>query len=121
MATYELTQNEMTAIVTCRVFGALSDADARKLAIALQTVIVEARRRSPVLRILFDNREGAPLSPSAREALTGPLWSKFEPGDRTAILVSSSLSKVGARQEAREADGIFISESAALTWLNAWE
>lgn len=43
-----------------------------------------------------------------------------QPGDRAAIIVADSLSKMQAKRVATVENQIFLSEQAARTWLKAY-
>lgn len=121
MPGFTLRHEPATGIVACRITGPLTDADALQLGTELGEAIAEARRGSGGLRLFWDNREGIPFASEKLRTLVDEIRLSQRDGDRTAILVSSSLMKVRARQQTSEAHEIFISESAAMTWLNAWK
>lgn len=119
-AGYTISQESPEAILKCCITGALSDADFDRLTVELFDRMTEARRHSPQIRMLWDNRELASPSADGIRAMTKRLTPLHVPGDRIAVLVSSSIMKGTARQRTSEAE-VFMSESAALIWLNAWE
>lgn len=117
---FALALDGATGLVTLRIKGSIDAADSEQLAQGFSTVLAEARKRAQPLRILWDNREGMIFSSGPLEKLTTQLRDAYQPGDRTAILVSSSLMKAEARTRTNERHAIFLSETAAMTWLNAW-
>lgn len=118
--TFALVLDGVTGLVTLRIKGALDAADSERMAEAFSTILAEIRKRGSVLRMLWDNREGTIFSAGPLEKVTAQLRDTYQPGDRTAILVSSSLMKAEARTRTNERHAIFLSETAAMTWLNAW-
>lgn len=117
---FALALDGATGLVTLRIKGSVDAAEGEQLAQGFATILAEARKRAPALRILWDNREGMIFSSGPLQKLTEQLRDAYQPGDRTAILVSSSLMKVEARTRTNERHAIFLSETAAMTWLNAW-
>ena len=120
MTSYALTQDLNTGIMTCKLLGPLSDADGARLYAEFELLIAEARRRSAPLRVFWDNREGEFFTSPALQQLIARFKATHRPGDRAAILVSSSLDKVRVKPEMNDEHQVFISESAAKTWLEAW-
>lgn len=121
MANYTLDHDGSTGIVTCRILSDLSESDAERLRGEIGRLTGIARRASPTLRLLFDNRHGMLFESPAMNALANMLRAGRKPGDRTAVLASSSVMKARARHQMIDGNQVFMSESAALTWLNAWE
>lgn len=116
---YSVRRDPRSDILCCRIDGALSDADATRLAAELAEAIERSRTTSPHFRLIFDNRDCIFPSAEGHQAMASMLAPLSRPGDRVAIIVSSSLQKVRARGGTTEAE-VFMSESAALTWLNAY-
>jgi len=120
MTAFEIKTGIETGIVSCCVVGFLPDDEAKQLAIALSDAMSAARRNKMPLRLLFDNRQGAVFSAKAAEALV-VLKGEYDERDRTAVLVSNSINKLQAKRTAGRGTEIFLSESAAITWLKAWD
>jgi hypothetical protein len=118
--TFEVRTDTQSRIVTCRVHGFLPDDEAEPLAASLLAAITDVRRSGAPLRLLFDNRQGAVFSAKGAEAL-GALKPTYDVRDRTAVLVCDSLHKLQAKRSAGRGTEVFISESAAVTWLKAWD
>lgn len=121
MPNYELSHDASTGIVACRLLNKLSEAEAQRLCGEIQHIATVTRRASPTLRLLFYNRHGLVFESPAMEALANVLRSDRRAGDRTAVLAPNSMMKSRARHQMNEGNQVFISESAAITWLNAWE
>lgn len=117
---FALALDGASGLITLRIKGAVDAAEGEQMAQAFPAVLAEARKRAQPLRILWDNREGMIFSSGPLEQVTAQLRDAYLPGDRTAILVSSSLMKAEARTRTNERHAIFLSETAAMTWLNAW-
>lgn len=117
---FALALDGATGLITLRIKGSIDAVEGEQLAQGFSNVLAEARKRAQPLRILWDNREGMIFSSGPLEKLTTQLRHAYQPGDRTAILVSSSLMKAEARTRTNERHAIFLSETAAMTWLNAW-
>ena len=116
---YSVLRDPRSEILWCRIDGALSDGDAAHLAADLAEAIAQSRAKSPHFRLVFDNRDCIFPSAEGHQAMASMLAPLSRPGDRVAIIVSSSVLKARARGGATEAQ-VFMSESAALTWLNAY-
>lgn len=117
---FALALDGASGLITLRIKGSIDVAESEQLAQGFSTILAEARKRPHPLRILWDNREGTIFSSGPLEKVTSQLRDTYQPGDRTAILVSSSLMKAEARARTNERHAIFLSETAAMTWLNAW-
>jgi hypothetical protein len=120
MTAFEISTEQESGIVTCCVHGFLPDEEAEHLATDLHRAVLAARREGAALRLLFDNRQGAVFSAKAAKALE-VLRDTYDPRDRTAVLVSDSLHKMQAKRTAGRGTEPFLSESAALTWLKAYD
>ena len=116
---YVVALDPVSGLITCRITGPLWYSIPEKLAVEFGEAMVAARRHHPRLRMLWDDREKGMISAEAYRLLVDRLRPRRRPGDRSAVLVSSSLMKVRMRPNTLNAQ-IFVSESAAMTWLNAW-
>lgn len=121
MANYSLDQDPATGVITCRVLDFISDAEAQALARDIRVMAQGSRHARGTVRMLFDNQRGKVFSSAAMQALGGDLKATRCSGDRTAILVSCSLNKMQAKRAMSEGSEVFLSESAAMTWLTAWD
>lgn len=117
---FTIDYEEHDGILVCRLIGFLEEEAAQQFGIALSEGIRKARTRHDQLLVLLDNREGRVASQSAAADLIERLRTEKRPGDRTAIIVSDSLSKLQAKRVATTEHEIFISENAARTWLTAY-
>ena len=120
MAAFEVKTDADSGVVICSVYGFLPDEQAEMLATALLDAVTAARHRGPALRLLFDNRQGAVFSAKAAGALQ-ILKASSTAKDRTAVLVSDSINKLQTKRMAGQGTEVFISETAAMMWLKAWD
>lgn len=117
---FTIDYKEHDGILVCRLISFLEEEAAQQLGIALSEGIRKARNRHDQLLVLLDNREGRVASQSPAAGLIERLRTEKGPGDRTAIIVSDSLSNLQAKRVATTEHEIFISENAARTWLTAY-
>jgi len=81
----------------------------------------EAHAAAPTARVLIDGRKMEVLPANAADQIAA-LSHAFLPGDRTAMIVRSSLLKMEARRVAHDPNlQTFVSENAAWTWLLAYD
>lgn len=118
---FDLSTDPATGIVICRILAPVDEAGAELLAEALAEAIADARARTGTFRLLFDNRVDASFGTHAQAAIRGLRQSLLRPTDRIAALVSTSLQKMTVRDRHAGNREAFLSESAALTWLAAWD
>jgi hypothetical protein len=86
----------------------------------LRIQIGEMRASFGRVRVLVDRREAVPQPASTVERLRSHTHMGYLPGDRIAVVVDSSLSKMQLRDQLDpETHKLFISENAATTWLTA--
>jgi hypothetical protein len=117
---FTIDYDDRDGILVCRLIGFLEEGDAQRFGIALSEGIRQARGKHTQLLVLLDNREGRVASQSAATDLIERLRHEKRPGDRTAIIVSDSLSKLQAKRVTTTEHEIFVSENAARTWLTAY-
>lgn len=118
---YDLSVDPVTGVVTCRILRTMDEPEAEVLAEALADAIANARGRTGTLRLLFDNRVGASFGTPDQTPIRALRPSLLRPTDRIAALVSSSMEKMAVRIKHEGNLEAFLSESAALTWLAAWD
>lgn len=118
MASFKLTYDAETGIVTCKFSDFVPDAEADEMVQEVKRVIPVARRRHGRLRMLMDNRDGMVFSTYATAAVVA-LKSVYESKDRIAALVPSGLRKFQAQRNASEQTRVFLSEEEAMDWLRA--
>lgn len=109
-------------IVRCRTTGFWSMNDAKQFVDAFRTAIQQGRSQFGHLKILIDSRDMPVQDPVVNNTFFG-LDRQFMnyPEDRFAILVSSSLLKIQAQRAiTMDQSKVFISDSAARTWLLAF-
>jgi hypothetical protein len=121
MAGYDLTQDETTGTVVLRINGPLSDEDASRLTTDMLDTIALVRRARGTVRVLIDNTYGFEFVSIAMKALATKLRVAYQAGDRIAVLVPNSVGKMRAKRDLNAATQCFLSETAAMTWLGAWD
>lgn len=120
MFTFELDQK--TGVLRSHLTGFWSLAYACKYVAELLALAPVARSRFRHLKVLIDARD-LPVQPAEVSAVMVGLDAKLlrEPDDRFACVVASSLLKIQAQRTlTMDAGRVFISETAALTWLLAY-
>jgi hypothetical protein len=86
----------------------------------LDAIIAQARRWNPDVLALVDLREAPVQSPEVAESINANTRRVYRDQDRIAIVVQSSLVKLQMKRVVDCAHvQIFISVSAAYTWLTA--
>lgn len=118
---FDLSIDPLTGVAICRILGPIDESGAELLAEAMADAIADARSRTGIFRLLFDNRVGASFGTSDQSAIRALRESLLRSTDRVAALVSSSIEKIAVRSRHAGNREAFLSESAALTWLAAWD
>lgn len=118
---FDLSTDPVTGVAVCRILGPIDEAGAETLADALAYAVADARGGTGTFRLLFDNRVGASFGTSDQVAIRTLRLTALRPDDRIAALVSSSMEKNAVRNRHEGNREAFLSESAALTWLAAWD
>ncbi|HEX7782656.1 MAG TPA: hypothetical protein VF509_07595 [Sphingobium sp.] len=116
----EVSIDERTGIIRTVGTGRWTAEEVDAHFMKLGDIISDVRRRGQVVRILSDV-SGAEVQSPAIEARINALSGKLrQPGDRSALVVKSSLLKVHVREVADCQDlALFCSAAAAETWLLA--
>lgn len=84
-------------------------------------IIGELRLIRPHLRAIVDRSNAPVFAPGVSEVLMATYQQVMRAGDRIGLVVDSSLMKAHYRRVAgREETQIFLSTSAALTWVLAY-
>lgn len=85
------------------------------------TVVKRWRATGRPIRVLINAIDLRPHSPEGQACVQEATSRIYRPGDRVAILVSSSLVKMQMRRALSHGEvlNFFISENAAVTWLDA--
>ncbi|MDO7842634.1 hypothetical protein [Sphingomonas immobilis] len=107
-------------VIVLEVQRAIRDSEVPRLIADLTAAMVAARRNGDPYRLIFDDRLEARFSEKARRDLIDAMAAIRQPGDRTAMLVTNSMMKLRLKADMSSQGQAFISELAALTWLNAW-
>lgn len=118
---YILTLDEDERLVRAHISGVLTAMEARRFKAELAQMAVFARNRFGRFRFIADTAD-APVQPQeVIENLPTPSQIISDPGDRWAVIVSSTLAKLQAnRLLAHPQAQAFLSASAAETWANAY-
>ena len=119
MAPFHLS-TDADGVIMLKILRVVQDSEGPKLVADITAAVTAVRATHGVVHILFDNRESAFFSGIARTKLIETMGTLYEPGDRTALLVTSSMMKVRAKSQMNERTQAFLSEPAARTWLRAW-
>ncbi|QQV77395.1 hypothetical protein H5J25_00725 [Sphingomonas aliaeris] len=84
-------------------------------------VVKRWRAAGRPIRVLINAVDLKPHSPEGQACVQDATSRIYRPGDRVAILVSSSLVKMQMRRALSRGEilNFFISENAAVTWLDA--
>ena len=118
MAGFTVERDVGTDIVTCRIDGFLSDADAELLVVRLKQEVQIARGKGTPMRLVFDNRLGSVFSATATQALM-QMKPAYHPQDRIAVLISDTLHKLQTKRNSSDGTETFASEPEAIAWLGA--
>jgi hypothetical protein len=86
-----------------------------------EAVVLRWRAVGRPIRVFIHAVKLKPHSPEGQDCVQNATARIYRPGDRVAVCVASSLVKMQMRRALKQGEIIefFISESAAMTWLNA--
>lgn len=86
----------------------------------LKTLVEEMRTRLNRVRVFVDRRQAVPQPDATVERLKIHTKRGYQPEDRIAVVVDSSLAKMQLRDQLDpQTHKLFLSENAASTWLTA--
>lgn len=116
---YEIIRDERVRILRINRIGVQQLADVDRYLKALGDVVRDARLRFGRVRVLADLRNSPVRTQEAAERMRLGNLALYRSGDRVALIVESSLLKMQLRRTLVEYQNIFLSPSAAQTWLTA--
>jgi hypothetical protein len=118
--TYTIEGDELQGVIVIRVEGFFDLPSLRSHFAENAAVVKRWRAANRPIRVLIDAVNLKPHSPESQACVQDATGRIYQPGDRVAILVSSSLVKMQMRRalSGGEILKFFICKSAALTWLD---
>ena len=119
-APYELRYDRACGMIFLRSLRDITDADAPRLCRDLEPMVAEMRAKHGDIRMMFDLRATALILGVVAAKMTETLYRERASGDRFAVLLGSSVMKAEARPSLDAQTQVFMSETAARTWLHAW-
>lgn len=95
---------------------------ARSYCTDIKRIIAELRETAPRLRVIVDRSETPTFDVGVAELLVETYRTVLRAGDRVALIVDTSMTKGPIRRIAdREETQVFLSNSAARTWVLAYD
>jgi hypothetical protein len=95
---------------------------ARSYATDIKRIVADLRDAGSKLRVVVDRIESRVLEPGVAQILIDTYRAVLRPGDRVALVVQTSMDKAPIRTVAdREETQVFLSMSAAKTWVLAYD
>jgi hypothetical protein len=116
---YEIVRDDRVRIVRVNSVAVQQLADVDRYLTILGDVVRDARLRFGKVRVLADLRNSPIRTQEAAERMRTGNLALYRDGDRVALIVESSLLKMQLRRTLVEYQNIFLSPSAAETWLTA--
>lgn len=116
---YEIVRDDRVRIVRVNSVAVQQLADVDRYLAILGDVVRDARLRFGKVRVLADLRNSPIRTQEAAERMRTGNLALYRDGDRVALIVESSLLKMQLRRTLVEYQNIFLSPSAAETWLTA--
>lgn len=116
---YEIIRDDRIKILRINRIAVQQLADVDRYLSALGDVVRDARLRFGRVRVLADLRNSPVRTQEAAERMRLGNLALYRDGDRVALIVESSLLKMQLRRTLVEYQNIFLSPSAAETWLTA--
>lgn len=116
---YEIVRDDRLKILRINRVGVQQLADVDCYLAVLGDIIRDARLRFGRIRVLADLRNAPIRTQEAAERMRVGNLALYRAGDRVALIVESSLLKMQLRRTLVEYQNIFLSPSAAETWLTA--
>ena len=120
MSNFEFRFDEEQGVLHCKANGFFTVEEVRAFGVAMRRHADIARRAHGYCRLLIDSSDGVVQSNEVIEE-----FPRFPPmiqcpGDKKAVVVSSSLAKVQARRTFHsDREQAFVSMTAATAWLMA--
>lgn len=116
---YEIVRDDRVRILRINSVAVQQLADVDRYLAILGDVVRDARLRFGKVRVLADLRNSPIRTQEAAERMRTGNLALYRDGDRVALIVESSLLKMQLRRTLVEYQNIFLSPSAAETWLTA--
>lgn len=116
---YEIVRDDRVRILRINSVAVQQLADVDRYLTILGDVVRDARLRFGKVRVLADLRNSPIRTQEAAERMRTGNLALYRDGDRVALIVESSLLKMQLRRTLVEYQNIFLSPSAAETWLTA--
>lgn len=116
---YEIVRDDRLKILRINRVGVQQLADVDRYLAVLGDIVRDARLRFGRIRVLADLRNAPIRTQEAAERMRVGNLALYRAGDRVALIVESSLLKMQLRRTLVEYQNIFLSPSAAETWLTA--
>jgi hypothetical protein len=116
---YTIQEDDRCGIIRMRVYGFFDIPTLERHFAENDAVVRRWRTHGRLIRVLIEAVELLPHSPEGQACVQASTARIYAPGDRVAVLVSSSLVKMQMRRALRQGDLIdfFVSEKAAMAWL----
>jgi len=116
---YEIVRDDRVRILRINSVAVQQLADVDRYLTILGDVVRDARLRFGKVRVLADLRNSPIRTQESAERMRTGNLALYRDGDRVALIVESSLLKMQLRRTLVEYQNIFLSPSAAETWLTA--
>lgn len=115
---FKVDLDDEARLVRCVCDGFFSVAELRDHATRLREAVAQSRRKFGRARVLVLSPNAVVQTPEVVEATQREAWRATEPGDRMAIVLTSSLTKLqAARTFSSAQERMFSSEAEAVVWL----
>lgn len=119
---FRISFDQSASLVRAYAAGAWTMDETRSYLVSLDAFVKESRSKLGKARVLLDRREVSVQSPDVAALLATANGEIFEPDDRIAIVVTTSMAKTSLRQRMpHPGSKAFLSIDAAETWLQAFE
>jgi hypothetical protein len=116
---YEIVRDDRLKILRVNRVAVQQLADVDRYLAVVGGIVRDARLRFGQVRVLADLRNSPIRTQEAAERMRVGNLGLYRVGDRVALIVESSLLKMQLRRTLVEYQNIFMSPSAAETWLTA--
>ena len=116
---YEIVRDDRVKILRINSVAVQQLTDVDRYLTILGEIVRDARLRFGKVRVLADLRNSPIRTQEAAERMRTGNLALYRDGDRVALIVESSLLKMQLRRTLVEYQNIFLSPSAAETWLTA--
>jgi len=116
---YEIVRDDRVRILRINSVAVQQLTDVDRYLTILGEIVRDARLRFGKVRVLADLRNSPIRTQEAAERMRTGNLALYRDGDRVALIVESSLLKMQLRRTLVEYQNIFLSPSAAETWLTA--